>query len=142
VGFVSLDEIQVTTLRRINVPGGDVLHAIKMSDPSFTSFGEAYFSWVNPGAIKAWKFHRQMTLNLVVPVGEVNFVFHEINSRTFREVCLGENHYIRLTVPPRIWFGFKGCSPSPSLLLNISDIPHDPNEVETKNLNEIKYEWH
>ena len=142
VGLVSLGEIQVTPLQRINVSGGDVLHAIKKSDPSFSGFGEAYFSWVNPSAIKAWKYHRQMTLNLVVPVGEVNFVFHDINSRTFREVLLGENNYIRLTVPPRIWFGFQGCSTTPSLVLNISDIPHDPKEAEAKNLNEIKYQWH
>ena len=116
MGHVRLTEILITPLKRITVEGGDVLHAIKKSDSSFTGFGEAYFSWVNPCVIKAWKLHRQMTLNLVVPVGEVKFVFHEPHSGDFREELLGESHYFRLTVPPGIWFGFQGCATGPSLL--------------------------
>ena len=141
MGRVRLDDIQITPLKRISVLGGDVLHAIKMSDPSFVGFGEAYFSWVNPGAIKAWKLHRRMTLNLIVPVGEVKFVFHEPHLGNFREEMLGEIRYKRLTVPPRVWFGFQGCASAPSLLLNVSDIPHDPEEVETKELNEFPFQW-
>ncbi len=138
---VRLEDIQITPLKRISVLGGDVLHAIKSSDPSFVGFGEAYFSWVNPGVIKAWKLHRRMTLNLIVPVGEVMFVFHDLTSGMFRKELLGEIRYIRLTVPPQVWFGFQGCSTDPSLLLNVSDIPHDPEEVETKELNEIPFQW-
>ena len=48
-----LDQIQVTPLRRIFSIGGDVLHALKSTEVSFKGFGEAYFSWVEPGAIKA-----------------------------------------------------------------------------------------
>ena len=70
MGPVRLDEIRITSLQRIQVPGGDVLHAIKMSDPSFTGFGEAYFSIVHQGTIKAWKRHRKMTLNLVLQLNE------------------------------------------------------------------------
>ena len=141
MGPVSLEEILITPLKVITVSGGDVLHAIKKSDPSFLGFGEAYFSWVNPGVIKAWKLHRQMTLNLIVPVGEVKFVFHELHSGNFREEILGKTCYYRLTVPPGIWFGFQGCNSAPSLLLNISDIIHDPEEVETKKVSAIPYKW-
>jgi len=138
---VKLEDILITPLKRVSVLGGDVLHAIKKTDPTFVGFGEAYFSWIDPGAIKAWKLHREMTLNLVVPVGQVKFVFHELHSGNFREELLGEIRYIRLTVPPKVWFGFQGCASSPSLLLNVSDIPHDPEEVETKNLNEFPFQW-
>ena len=74
MGRVSLNEICVTPLKRISVTGGDVLHAMKKSDPGYVDFGEAYFSLVEFGTIKAWKRHLQMTLNLVVPIGEVQFV--------------------------------------------------------------------
>ena len=136
-----LEDIIITPLKKISVSGGDVLHAIKVSDPSFVGFGEAYFSWVKPRAIKAWKLHRRMTLNLVVPVGAVKFVFHEPHSGNYREELLGEIRYQRLTVPPRIWFGFQGYSSTSSLLLNISDIPHDPGEVDTKELNDFSFKW-
>ena len=73
---VSLGDIFVTPLKRIKTEGGDVMHALKKSDHRYNGFGEVYFSWVKQGAIKAWKCHQRMTLNLVVPMGEVRFIFH------------------------------------------------------------------
>ena len=49
--------------------------------------------------------------------------------------------YVRLTVPPGIWFGFKGKAAGKSLLLNIADIVHEPNEVLSKPKSEILYDW-
>ena len=42
-------------------------------------FGEIYFSNINSLCIKAWKKHKIMTLNLIVPIGKVRFVFHDKN---------------------------------------------------------------
>ena len=72
----SLKDILVTPLKKIPTLGGDVMHALRASDNGFNGFGESYFSWIEEGAIKAWKFHKSMTLNLVVPLGEVRFVFN------------------------------------------------------------------
>jgi len=140
MGSLSLHNIVVTQLKRILVPGGDILQVMKNSDVGYTAFGEAYFSQVESGAIKAWKRHSQMTLNLVVPVGNVHFVFIDSDGNK-KEEKLGDGNYVRLTVPPKIWFGFKGVSESTSLLLNIADIEHSPNEVERKGLNDIEYDW-
>jgi len=141
MGAISLDGILITELKRIPTIGGDVLHALKNSDSGFCGFGEAYFSWVEPGAIKAWKRHRRITLNLIVPVGQVRFVFYDADTGCFREELLGENRYMRLNVPPGIWFGFQGKAPVPCLLLNLADFPHDPEELERKPLEEIPYSW-
>ena len=140
MGTVNVDSIDVTPLKQIPVVGGDVLHAMKCTDPGFVDFGEAYFSKVEKGAVKAWKRHLQMTLNLIVPFGSVRFVFVDSDG-SLREEVIGENCYARLTVPPGIWFGFHGESAPYSLLLNISDIPHFPDEVERKEINEIEFDW-
>jgi len=131
----------MTQLKRIPTPGGDVLHALKSTEDAFQGFGEAYFSFVEPGAIKAWKQHLRMTMNLVVPVGSVRFVFHDSSTLSFREEIIGESNYQRLTVPPKIWFGFQGVATTPSLLLNLACIPHDPAEVKRKTLAEIQFNW-
>ena len=136
-----LDQIQITPLRQIPTTGGDIWHALKYTDDSFHGFGEAYFSWVESGAIKAWKRHLKMKMNLVVPVGDVRFVFCELASVSFREEFIGVASYARLTIPPRIWFGFQGMSDAPSLVLNLANLPHDPTEVERKSLGEIEFEW-
>ena len=136
-----LDHIQVTPLQQISTTGGDVWHALKSTEDSFSGFGEAYFSWVKPGAIKAWKQHLKMTMNLIVPIGEVLFVFCDLKRHSFREERIGTVSYVRLTIPPRIWFGFQGVSVTTSLVLNLTNMPHDPAEVERKSMEEIRFNW-
>ena len=139
---MSLDDILVTPLKRIPTDGGDVMHALKHSDNGFNGFGEVYFSWIEQGHIKAWKCHQLMTLNLVVPLGEISFVFHLTNQKNnFRTENIGEKRYARLTVPPGIWFGFQGRGKYRSLLMNLANIPHDPDEVLSKSTFEIDYNW-
>ena len=142
MGVVSLDDILVTPLKRISTVGGDVMHALKHSDNGFKGFGEIYFSWVQQSAIKAWKCHQRMTLNLVVPLGEVRFVFNLKDQKNiYRTEIIGEERYVRLTVPPGIWFGFQGNSSGESLLMNLADMDHDPDEVLRKTTSEIDYNW-
>ena len=139
---VSLDDILVTPLKRIPTVGGEVMQVLKNSDNGFNCFGEVYFSWVEHGAIKAWKCHKRMTLNLVVPLGNVRFVFHLTNQKnSFLDEIIGEERYVRLTVPPGIWFGFQGLAFGQSLLMNLADMAHDPDEVLRKRSTEINYNW-
>lgn len=140
MGTVGVGQILVTPLKRIPLAGGDVLHGMKCSDPGFVDFGEAYFSIIEEASIKAWKRHLRMTLNFVVPVGTVQFVFLD-GQGAIREEVVGVDRYVRLTVPPGIWFGFKGLAAPYSLLMNVADIPHDPAEVERRGLEEIQFNW-
>lgn len=137
---MTVDQILITPLRRVKVVGGDVLHCLKHNDPGFINFGEAYFSVVDDQAIKAWKRHIKMTLNLVVPVGTVHFVFIDAWGK-LREESIGNLNYARLTIPPNIWFGFKGMNNPYSLLINIADIAHDPAEVVRSSIGEFNFDW-
>ena len=145
MGTMKLTDVLVTPLRRIETASVDVLHAMKQSDAGYAGYGEAYFSWVSAGAIKPWKRHTQVVMNVVVPVVQVRFVFHCVNSVTgieeFRVDEIGVDSYARITVPPGIWFGFQGLYEPQSLVLNIANISHDPNEVERLALTDINYDW-
>jgi len=142
MGLTNLDRIHITPLDKVVVDGGNVMHAIKSSSSGFVGFGEAYFSMVNQGAIKAWKCHHKMTLNLVVPIGEVRFVFFLAGAlNNFRVEDIGEQRYVRLTVPPQIWFGFQGRASGHNMVMNVADIEHDPNEVSRKQIVDVPYRW-
>lgn len=134
-----MDGYLITAERRIAHPRGDLLHAMKRSSTGYCGFGEAYFSSVNPGDIKGWKRHRRMTLNLVVPVGRVRFVLHDESA--FEVVELGPEAYARLTVKPGVWMAFQGLADQPSLLLNIADIEHDPDEADNAPLDRFGFSW-
>ena len=143
-----IEGVELSPLKIIRGDSGDVLHAIKRTDSSFQGFGEAYFSTVNKGAIKAWKRHHKMTLNLVVPCGEIKFVLYDdrLDSATngdSNELILSLQNYQRLTVPPMVWLGFKGMGNGLNMLMNVSNIPHDPDEYDRIDAynNHIDYQW-
>lgn len=143
-----IDGVVVTPLRQIPDERGVIMHMMKNSDDVFQSFGEIYFSGVNPGAIKAWHIHREMTLNYAVPVGQIKFVLYDDrpNSNTrgqVDELFIGIANYCLVTVPPMVWNGFKGLGSSMSLVANCASHPHDPSEISRKDpfSADIPYDW-
>jgi len=140
-------DILLTPLRRIPVARGDVFHAIKASAPGFAGFGEAYFSSVDGGAIKGWKRHREMTMNLIVPSGAVEFVLFDGEpgrAGEYRSVTLSpdsDESYQRLTVPPGLWMAFAGRGEGLNLVLNFASIEHRPDEADNRPLEDFAWNW-
>tara|TARA_Y100001978_G_scaffold176674_1_gene169706 strand:- start:275 stop:703 length:429 start_codon:yes stop_codon:yes gene_type:complete len=136
---LSNSNISINSLKQFKVSEGDVLHALKATDNEFKGFQEAYFSKIKHHKIKAWKRHTKMTMNLIVPIGKVQFNFYDQNRKIILNTWIGESKYSRITVPPMIWFGFKGLSFQTSYILNISNKLHDPLEVERQPLSFLKF---
>lgn len=135
-----MDGVILTPLKKINHPKGDIFHAMKKSDIGFNGFGEAYFSTINQDDIKTWKKHSVMTLNLIVPIGKVELVIYNEISEEFFNVELSQKNYQRLTVKPNLWLALRGIEKY-NVLLNLASIEHDTNEVQSVELNRIKYNW-
>ncbi|MBU0925266.1 WxcM-like domain-containing protein [bacterium] len=135
-----MDGVILTPLKQIHHPKGDIFHAMKKSDDGFDGFGEAYFSTINQDDIKGWKKHTQMILNLVVPIGEIEFVIYDKESKKFFITKLSHNNYKRLTVKAGLWVAFRGIGKY-NMLLNLASLEHNPNEAINIDLGEIKYEW-
>ena len=133
-----MDGVTLTPLKQITHPKGDIFHAMKASDDGFSGFGEAYFSTVNQGEVKGWKKHTEMTLNLVVVIGEIEFVVYDDNR--FYGVKLSKNNYQRLTVEPGLWLAFRGVSVE-NMLLNLASIEHNANESENVDLDTFNCNW-
>jgi len=133
-----MDGVILSPLRKITHPKGDVLHAMKASDEGFSGSGEAYFSTINKSEIKGWKKHTEMTLNLVVVTGEIEFLVH--NGVDFFNTKLSKNNYQRLTIEPGLWVAFRGLSDE-NILLNLASVEHNPNESESADLGIFEYDW-
>ena len=96
--------IKVSSQKRIKVEGGDVLHILNSKESDFKIFNEAYFSIIESNYIKGWKLHKEMTMNLIVPIGNVQFIFYSEKGELLLNKTIGEHNYCRLTVPPNmVW---------------------------------------
>lgn len=134
-----MDGVVLTPLKQISNPKGDIFHVMKKSDKGFDGFGEAYFSAINKDNTKGWKKHTEMTLNLVVISGEIEFVVYDSKTKEFFRVNLSKNNYQRLTIKAGLWMAFKGIKEN-SILLNLASIEHNLDESENLDLNKIKFE--
>ena len=135
-----MDGIIITPLEKIYHPKGDILKALKKTDDGFDNFGEAYFSEIHKGEIKGWKKHREMTLNLVVIIGEIKFVIFNERSNEFFSINISKSNYKRLTIKPGLFMAFKGIN-NHNMVLNIANIEHRPDETLNIDLNQIIYDW-
>jgi dTDP-4-dehydrorhamnose 3,5-epimerase len=140
--------VQVKPLTQILDERGKVMHMIRRDDPDFLEFGEIYFSCVYPGAVKAWHYHTSMTLRYAVPVGTLKLVLFDDRSGSptrgeIQEIYLGADNYCLVTVPPRIWNGFKGIGITMTLVANCATLPHDPQEILRRDPSDpsIPYDW-
>ena len=133
-----MDGVILTPLKQIFNSKGDIFHAMKKSDEGFAGFGEAYFSTVKAGEVKGWKKHKEMTLNLIVVKGEIEFVTY--NGDNFFNVTLSKKNYQRLTIKPHLWLAFRGLADE-NILLNLASIEHNINESESVDMSSFDYNW-
>lgn len=141
-----MEGVNVFPLKIIKTPNGEVKHALKSSDDSFSGFGEAYFSSIDFGAIKGWKKHTQMTLNLIVPVGEIKFTIFDDREGSdsfgkYFSIILGVGNYQRLSISPNLWVAFEGIGKGENTLLNIASIEHNPDEAVNMDLNNTVFTY-
>lgn len=128
---------------------GSVLHMIKSTSSVFTNFGECYISEVNFNCIKGWKCHKKQTQNIAVPYGKIKMVLYDkrqnsITKNNVIELILGRpDNYLRITIPPGVVYSFKCISNEKALLVNYTDIEHDPEESLTFSLKDkkIPFNW-
>jgi len=150
-----IEGVEIYYLKSIPDSRGRILHFMRKNSSMFEDFDiqEVYFSVIYPGAIKAWHRHKRMTLNYVVPIGNIKLVLYDgrADSKTaydVQEIYLGENCPHQLVrIPPLIWNGYTTVDGKLSLVANITDFTHDPDEIERKDPNNfvsddsIPYEW-
>lgn len=142
-----IDGVSLYPLRQIQVEKGNIFHALKSTDEGYAGFGEAYFSQIESGAVKGWKRHNRMPLNLIVPVGAIKFVIYDDRAGSatygqFLEIILSvESNYQRLVVDPGLWMAFAGVGDQTSMLMDIIPEPHDPSEADRLELNAIAYNF-
>ena len=144
----NIEGVVITPLSQIPDERGKIMHMLRADADHYKGFGEIYFSCVNPGAIKAWHIHSEMTLNYAVVSGMIKFVLYDDREDSptrgvLQEVFIGESNYCLVTVPPMVWNGFKGIGDKMAIVANCTDIEHRPDEISRMDpfTDKIPYNW-
>lgn len=143
-----IEGIIITPLKQIVDERGKIMHMLRRDSDVFKSFGEIYFSTVNPQFIKAWHKHKEATLNYVCVKGEVKLVLFDDREGSptkgeYQELILSPKNYFLVTIPPNIWNGFKGIDKSESIITNCLTLPHNEKEMVRRDPHDkyFKYDW-
>lgn len=143
-----IEGVHIRPLKQIPDERGKVMQMLRRDDPWFESFGEIYFSVVNPGIVKGWHLHSRMTLNYAVVTGMVKLVLYDDREGSstrgeLMEIFTGDDNYALITIPPGVWNGIKGIGSKPAIVANCASEPHDPEEIERLDpfSSKIPYDW-
>jgi dTDP-4-dehydrorhamnose 3,5-epimerase len=144
-----IEGVLVTDLKQIYDERGSILHMIRSDSDGFQNFGECYFSEIFPHQIKAWKKHKLQTQNITVPYGRVQVIIFDDReySQTYKNLFKIEigrpDSYIRLTIPPKVCYGFKSIINQVSLIVNCTNLPYSKEESLQIDIldNHIPYSW-
>ena len=129
-----IDGVVLTPLKQIFDERGKVMHMMREDSPTFSRFGEIYFSCTHPGVVKAWHLHKEMTLNYAVVYGEIKFVLFDDREGSptrgaIQEFFISPENYMLVSVPPMIWNGFKCVGSKTAIVANCATLPHTPDEI-------------
>ena len=143
-----INDVIITELKTLSDNRGKVMHMLRNDDIHFEAFGEIYFSTIFKNKIKAWHLHKESALNYVCVKGIVKLVLYDDRPQSktrgiFQEVVLSKENYSLVTIPKKIWNGFKGLGENESIIANCLTMPHNEKEMVridpySKN---IDYNW-
>ena len=133
--------------RKINDERGFVAHILKNTDPSyFTLTGgiaEVYASLCYPGQMKGWHYHHRMNMvyTCVQGIAQVVVADPSLDEMRYRTHFIGEGVDACISIPAQTWNAFRAVGNTPCLIINCTDMVHDPEEIMRKRDIEMDYKW-
>jgi len=116
----------------------------------FKKFGQAYITVAFPNVVKAWHSHKLQTDNMICIQGNGKLVLcdNREDSPTYKKInefFFGEKNPILISIPPKIWHGFKAMGGEKIMVLNVPTELYNYNEPDEYRLpydsDEIDYNW-
>jgi len=140
--------VKITALKQIKDERGKIMHMLRSDSNIFKNFGEIYFSTIYESAVKGWHLHKESFLNYTCVKGEVKLVLFDDREESksknkIQEIILSPKNYNLVTIPPKIWNGFKGLDTEESIIANCLTLPHNENEMVRKDPSDrsFNYKW-
>jgi dTDP-4-dehydrorhamnose 3,5-epimerase len=145
-----IEGVSVRKLRLIPDERGFLMEMFRSDWDEFEKFGQTYITAVNPGAVKAWHYHKLQTDHFICVAGMAKVVLYDARegSPTHGEVnefFMGTLNPTLLKIPPFVYHGFKGISQEMTLIVNVPTELYNyatPDEYRLPaHTDDIPYDW-
>jgi dTDP-4-dehydrorhamnose 3,5-epimerase len=144
-----INGVKTKQLKVISDERGWISEILRCDDDLFDKFGQVYLSVAYKERVKAWHYHKIQTDNFTCVKGMMKVVLYDDreNSPTKGEISeyfIGERSPILISVPPRVWHGFKAIDEA-AYFISIPNFPYNYNEPDEYRLppdtDKIPYDW-
>ena len=145
-----IEGVRIKKLKVIPDERGRLMEILRCDDEVFIKFGQIYMTTNYPGVVKAWHYHKNHTDNVCCVKGMIKAVLYDAreNSSTYEEInefFSGDYNPILISIPPRVYHGWKCISDAESIVVNMPTEPYNrenPDEYRlSPDTKEITYDW-
>ena len=142
--------VKTKNLRVVPDERGWLMEVLRADDEIFEKFGQVYLTTAYPGVVKAWHYHKKQTDNFTCIRGIMKVALYDAreDSPTYRainEFFVGEKNPVLISVPPRVYHGFKAIGTETAYFLSIPTLPYNYEEPDEYRLppdtKKIPYDW-
>jgi len=145
-----IEGVVTKQLKQIADERGWLIEILRSDWEHFQKFGQVYVTAAYPQVVKAWHMHKKQTDNIACIKGMIKLVLYDDREKSktkgeINEFAIGEKNLLMITVPPRVWHGFKTITEEYALIINIPTELYNYKEPDEHrlppNTDKIPYDW-
>ncbi len=130
-----IDGVKVKDLKPIPDDRGMLMEMWRSDDPDFQGFGQVYITWVYPGVVKAWHYHKKQTDHFVCVSGMAKVALHDAREGSptrgeTNDFVIGWQRQRLLIIPPGVYHGFTAVGTEPAGIINIPTELYDHDDPD------------
>lgn len=144
-----IEGVKVKKLRLIPDERGRLMEILRCDEEIFQKFGQVYMTTNYPGVIKAWHYHKKQTDNVCCLKGMIKMALYDARETKTKgeinEFFIGEHNPMLISIPPKVYHGWKCISEIESIVISIPTEPYNYKKPDEYRLppdtEEIPYDW-
>jgi dTDP-4-dehydrorhamnose 3,5-epimerase len=145
-----IEGVVTKQLKQIADERGWLIEILRSDWEHFQKFGQVYVTAAYPQVVKAWHMHKKQTDNIACIKGMIKLALYDDREKSktkgeINEFAIGEKNLLMITVPPRVWHGFKTITEEYALIINIPTELYNYKEPDEHrlppNTDKIPYDW-
>ena len=146
----NIDGVKTKELKVIPDERGWLMEILRDDDEIFEKFGQVYLTTAYPGVVKAWHYHKKQTDNFTCVHGIMKVALYDDRDDSptqgeIDEFFVGEKNPTLISVPPKVWHGFKAIGEETAYFLSVPTEHYnyeEPDEYrKPPDTDEIPYDW-